>query len=116
MVSKHFAAAAAVFICAVCVSVSPEAFAQTRIEREFTVSRAGLNLDDPWDAALMYARIESAATDVCRYGFGRRPQNERHYERRCIERAIDSAVAELGAPQVTAVAAQQRPAALAMAR
>jgi UrcA family protein len=93
------------------------ASADTRFEtRQFTVSRAGLDLTNPADAAVLYRRVEDASREVCRFGFGPRPLSERGYERACIARAIADAVEAINAPAVTALHQERQEMRLAWAR
>ena len=79
-------------------AISPSGLAATAPAelRHEVVRFADLDLTQPAGARQLYRRIESAAHEVCA-GYGLRD-----YDRRCADAAITRAVAEVGAPLLTA--------------
>ena len=78
-------------------AISPSGLAAAPIEvRSQVVRFAELDLTRPAGAQELYRRIQHAAREVCGYyGPG-------GYDRGCADRAIARAVAEVGAPLLTA--------------
>ena len=93
---KHLATTfiGALTLCA----ISPSGLAATASDelRREVVRFADLDLTRPAGAQQLYRRIERAAQEVCAaYG-------SRGYDRSCADAAIGRAVAEVGAPLLTA--------------
>jgi UrcA family protein len=66
------------------------------------VSYADLNLQNAADAAILRARIESAARSVCLRRAGLTPlEFYQHTRRTCMDEAIARAVADVNAPLLT---------------
>ena len=72
-------------------------------DRSSTVDSAGLDLSRLSDAETLYSRIRKAAHSVCRAEKAPWDGKAVSHQRRCIEEAIESAVARANQPLLTAV-------------
>jgi UrcA family protein len=75
-----------------------------RVPVQTVASTAGLDLSDPADAQVLYARLDKAAQAVCDSGSSR--LNIRAMDRQCAEKALADAVSRAGQPQLTALYAK----------
>ncbi|MEM7639126.1 MAG: UrcA family protein [Pseudomonadota bacterium] len=71
--------------------------------KSLEVSIAGYDLSDPAHAQIVYYKIQKAAKRVCRHTLARETLRERMDQRQCQETAIQDAVTQLNAPELTLV-------------
>jgi UrcA family protein len=67
-----------------------------------TVRYADLNIQTPEGAKVLYARIRSAARDVCDLAVGYDPVLGTA-KKQCFDKAVDNAVKKVDAPYLTAL-------------
>ena len=90
-------------LCAVAVSAG-DALADTQTSSlpEIRVSYSPRALQDPQEAKKLYARIQAAAHEVCAAPDIRELKLVQYYHR-CYERAVDLAVSNVNATELTSI-------------
>ena len=73
------------------------------------VSIAGYDLTDPAHAQIVYYKIQKAAKRVCRHSLARETLREKIDEKNCCAQAVERAVTQLNAPQLTLVMTERNP-------
>jgi UrcA family protein len=90
--------------------LSPAVFSAEYTSKDYnvrTVSYAGLDLNTEAGAQIAYRRIHSAAKGVCGHLYTLELGLRRHLWDTCVRDAISRAVADIGAPRLTAYARAQ---------
>ncbi len=104
MISATFAF---VSFAGLCNAAEPDSHDALRMD----VSYADLNIDSAAGAKVLYGRLRSAAQRVCApFDDGRQTTFNHHFQA-CLRNALDSAVAQVNRPTLTAMHSRVSPAA-----
>lgn len=106
---KNVVLTAAAILAGLAFTTSAGAYEPAISTPHASVRYSDLDLGKPAGAETMFNRLKQAATRVC----GGKPDSRLIFEqrifRRCVDNALDDAVAKLDAPLVTALHADQAP-------